>query len=47
MSRQLKINKPAPDFSLSDTNNHIITLSDYENTKIVLLVLNRGLMCPH
>ena len=32
----------APDFSLPDTNNRIITLSDHEGSENVVLVFYRG-----
>lgn len=32
----------APDFSLPDTNNRIVTLSDHEGSENVVLVFYRG-----
>jgi peroxiredoxin len=39
---KVKINEPAPDFSLQDFQGHEIQLSDYRGKKIVFLVFNRG-----
>ena len=39
---KVKINTPAPDFSLEDFNGQRVQLSDYRNKKIVFLVFNRG-----
>lgn len=41
MSR-VKLNTPAPDFSLPDYNGHNVSLSDFRGKKPVLLVFNRG-----
>lgn len=41
---QIEVNKPAPDFSLTDFNGKQVSLSDYRDMKNVLLVLNRGLI---
>jgi peroxiredoxin len=35
---------PAPDFSLIDTNDNTVRLSDYYNKKNVVLVFARGFM---
>ena len=34
----------APDFTLTDTQDQSITLSDYRGQKNVILVFNRGFM---
>ena len=34
----------APDFTLKDTQDQDVTLSDFANTKHVVLVFNRGFM---
>jgi len=34
--------KSAPDFTASDTTDHLITLSEYKGSKNVMLVFNRG-----
>lgn len=39
---QVKLNQPAPDFSLSDFNGQQVNLSDFKGHKNVLLVFNRG-----
>ena len=36
------LNLTAPDFSLVDIDEKLITLSEYRNSKNVLLVFNRG-----
>ena len=44
MSKNVHIGKPAPDFSLTDTNGQPVSLADFKNTSNVLLVFNRGFM---
>jgi len=39
---KVKINTPAPDFSMEDFKGQRVQLSDYRNKKIVFLVFNRG-----
>lgn len=39
---QIALNKPAPDFELSDRFGRRVRLSDYQGQKNVLLVFNRG-----
>lgn len=41
---QIEVNKPAPEFSLTDFNGKQVSLSDYREKNNVLLVLNRGLI---
>ena len=41
MSRA-ELNKPAPDFTLTDFNGREVRLSGFQNKKNVLLVFNRG-----
>ena len=44
MSKRVQINKPAPDFSLTDTNGQKVRLADFKNVSNILLVFNRGFM---
>lgn len=39
---RVKLNAPAPDFTLLDYNGHNVSLSDFQGVKAVLLVFNRG-----
>jgi peroxiredoxin len=41
MSR-VKLNKPAPDFALTDFNGYEISLASFQGKKNLLLVFNRG-----
>jgi len=41
MSRA-ELNKPAPNFTLTDFNGQEISLKDFQNKKNILLVFNRG-----
>ena len=41
MSRA-ELNKPAPDFTLTDFKGNEVRLSDFQGKKNVLLVFNRG-----
>jgi peroxiredoxin len=41
MSRA-ELNKPAPNFTLTDFNGSEISLKDFQGKKNVLLVFNRG-----
>ncbi len=41
MSRA-ELNKPAPEFSLTDFSGHKISMADFLGKKNVLLVFNRG-----
>ena len=43
MSRA-ELNKPAPNFTLTDFNGNEITLTDFQGRKNVLLVFNRGFL---
>ena len=38
----VELNKPAPDFTLTDFNGKEVNLSDFQGRKNVLLVFNRG-----
>jgi peroxiredoxin (alkyl hydroperoxide reductase subunit C) len=38
----IELNKPAPDFTLTDINGNEVSLSDFQGKKNVLLVFNRG-----
>ena len=38
----VELNKPAPDFTLTDFNGNEVSLSDFKGKKNVLLVFNRG-----
>ena len=42
MVKKVAINKPAPDFTLSDFSGQSVSLSDYRGQKHVVLVFNRG-----
>jgi len=41
MSR-VKLDKPAPNFTLTDFTGHEVSLSDFHGKKNILLVFNRG-----
>jgi len=41
---QVKIDAPAPDFTLADYQGNSVSLSDYKDKQNVLLVFNRGFM---
>jgi len=38
----VELNKPAPDFTLTDFNGNEIRLSDFKGRKNIFLVFNRG-----
>ena len=38
----VELNKPAPDFTLTDFNGKEVNLTDFQGRKNVLLVFNRG-----
>jgi peroxiredoxin len=42
MSKTVKLNIPAPEFSLPDFSGREVSLSDYKDQKNVVLVFNRG-----
>ena len=44
MSQKAQLNKPAPDFTLTDFNGNEVKLSDFYDDKNVVLVFNRGFM---
>ncbi|HWY98577.1 MAG TPA: peroxiredoxin-like family protein [Bacteroidia bacterium] len=44
--QNIEIDKPAPEFTLPDEENNIVTLSDYKGKRHVLLVFVRGDWCP-
>jgi peroxiredoxin len=44
VAAQVRINEPAPDFTLSDSNNEIRTLSEYKGKVVVLEWTNH--LCP-
>lgn len=46
MKKKLTENITAPDFELQDTQERIIKLSDFRAKQHVVLVLNRGFVCP-
>lgn len=46
MPQNIDLNQPAPDFSLNDTSSRPVRLSDYREKKKVVLVFNRGFICP-
>lgn len=39
---RVELNKKAPDFSLKDIRENLVSLSDFVNKSNVLLVFNRG-----
>jgi peroxiredoxin len=41
---KLKINVQAPEFSLEDYHGSSVSLSDFEGSKHVVLIFNRGFM---
>jgi peroxiredoxin len=41
---KLKINVQAPEFSLEDYNRSSVSLSNFEGSKHVVLIFNRGFM---
>jgi peroxiredoxin len=43
MSRA-ELNKPAPDFTLTDFNEREVSLANFQGQKNVLLVFNRGFL---
>jgi peroxiredoxin (alkyl hydroperoxide reductase subunit C) len=44
MSQKAQLNKPAPDFTLSDFDGQEFTLSSFKDKKNVVLVFNRGFL---
>lgn len=42
MARQVVLNTPAPDFSLSDWQGQSVQLSQFRGKQHVVLVFNRG-----
>lgn len=43
---KVEVNKQAPDFTLADFEGNPFQLSSYRGQKNILLILNRGLICP-
>ncbi|MCP4425114.1 MAG: redoxin domain-containing protein [Chloroflexi bacterium] len=41
---KVKLNPPAPDFTLPDFENKPVSLSDFRGKKNVVLIFNRGFM---
>lgn len=39
---RIDLNRPAPDFTLTDLTGNRVSLSDYAGRRHVLLVFNRG-----
>ena len=42
MNNPVKINKPAPDFTLDTFNGDPVSLTEFKDEKNILLVFNRG-----
>jgi peroxiredoxin len=42
MMPKVSINLPAPDFVLTDFNDQLVRLSDFQGKSHILLVFNRG-----
>jgi len=42
MAQRVKLNTPAPDFSLADWQGQMVRLSDFRGRNHVVLVFNRG-----
>jgi peroxiredoxin len=42
MSRRVQLNRPAPDFALTDASGQKVQLSDFRKKANLLLVFNRG-----
>ena len=42
MGKQIELNQPAPDFSLTDVSGNTFRLADMRRQKHVVLVFNRG-----
>jgi peroxiredoxin len=42
MSKNVRMNAQAPDFSLPDFSGKTVKLSDFQDKKYVILILNRG-----
>lgn len=40
--RRAELNKPAPNFTLTDFNGQEVSLADFQRKKNVVLVFNRG-----
>jgi len=39
---KIVLNLPSPDFEIQDLNGNNVIISDYKNSKNVVLVFNRG-----
>jgi peroxiredoxin len=44
MAKKVEINTEAPDFALDDYNGRRVSLSDFKDSKHVVLVFNRGFL---
>ena len=44
---RVRVDLPAPDFSLQDFTGKTFRLSDQKGKKNILLILNRGFACPY
>jgi len=42
LTEKIKLNQPAPDFTLENTQDEPITISNFQGEKNVFLVFNRG-----
>jgi len=42
MGQKAQLNKPAPDFTLPDFNGDVVSLSEFNGKKNIVLVFNRG-----
>lgn len=47
MKERIAVGEPAPDFQLTDFRGDPVHLASYRGKQHVVLVLNRGLICPY